>query len=144
MKIALAADHGGFALKEKVKAWLEAEGADVLDLGTHSEEPVDYPVYGVKAAEAVVGGDAEKGIAFCGTGIGISIAANKVRGARCALCASETMARLAAAHNQANIIALGGRTTTFDEAKAYIEAWLDTPPDPAERHARRVRMLTEL
>lgn len=144
MRIALASDHGGFELKEQVKPWLKGQGCEVIDLGTDSEEPVDYPDYGVKLAKFVVGGEAEKGIVFCGSGIGISIAANKVRGARCALCSSETMAKLASAHNQANILALGGRTTTFEEAKAYINAWLNTPPDQGERHLRRVRKLTEL
>ena len=144
MKIALASDHGGFELKEQIKEWLEKQGYDVLDLGTHSTDSVDYPDYGVRIAETVVSGEAEKGIAFCGTGIGISIAANKIRGVRCALCASEDMAMLASSHNQANIIALGGRTTTFEEAQTYIQTWLNTPPDLGERHVRRVNKLTEL
>ncbi|HVI42355.1 MAG TPA: RpiB/LacA/LacB family sugar-phosphate isomerase, partial [Anaerovoracaceae bacterium] len=92
MKIALAADHGGFELKEKVKEYLQQKGYDVLDLGIHIEESVDYPNYGKACGEAVMRGDAERGIAVCGTGIGISIAANKVKGIRCALCTSLFMA----------------------------------------------------
>lgn len=144
MKIALASDHGGFELKEQVKVWLAERGWEVVDLGTDSEASTDYPLYGEKCAKYVVSGQAEKGIVFCGTGVGISIAANKVKGARCALCANETLAELGASHNQANLIALGGRTTRIEEARAIIEKWLDTPADPGERHLRRVKMLNEM
>jgi ribose 5-phosphate isomerase B len=144
MKIALASDHGGFELKESVKNWLSEQGYEVADLGTDDESSVDYPPYGVKCAEYVVAGKADKGIVFCGTGIGISIAANKVKGARCALCTSETLAELAASHNQANLIALGGRTTTATEARAYIQRWLATPPDLGPRHVHRVALINAL
>ena len=111
MKIAVASDHGGFALKELVKKHLEERGAEVLDLGTHSEESVDYPIYGKRCAEAVASGEADLGVVCCGIGIGISIAANKVKGIRCGLCTSVEMAHLTKQHNNANMIALGGRTT---------------------------------
>jgi ribose 5-phosphate isomerase B len=141
MRIALASDHGGFELKTKVAEYLQSSGIEVSDLGTHSDESTDYPIWAKKCAEAVVSGEADKGIVFCGTGVGVSIAANKVRGARCALVTSDTMARLAAEHNQANLLALGGRTTSFEEAKSYIGTWLAAPPDLSERHVRRVAML---
>ncbi|MDR1953232.1 MAG: ribose 5-phosphate isomerase B [Clostridiales Family XIII bacterium] len=144
MRIAIASDHGGFSLKEDLRQYLKGEGHDVVDLGTDSEASVDYPIYGQKCAQYVVDGKADKGIVLCGTGIGISIAANKVKGARCALCTSETLAELAANHNAANLIALGGRTTSFDEAVTYIEKWLSTPFDGGERHVKRVNMLNEL
>jgi ribose 5-phosphate isomerase B len=144
MKIALAADHGGWELKEQVKALLEERGYETEDLGTHSSASVDYPPYGVACAEAVVGGRAEKGLVFCGSGIGISMAANKVKGARCALVTSVEHAELAAAHNHANLLALGGRLTTPQEAIRYIEAWLATAEDHSERHERRVEELNSL
>jgi ribose 5-phosphate isomerase B len=144
MKIVLASDHGGFELKTKIGEYLKASGIEVSDLGVYSEESTDYPVWGRKCAEAVMAGDADKGIVFCGTGIGISIAANKVKGIRCALVTSEFMAEMAAAHNQANMLALGGRTTSPQDAKLYIDAWLNTPPDLAERHVKRVNMLNAM
>ena len=111
MKIAVAADHGGYKLKEKVKEHLLERGIEVEDLGTHSEESVDYPIYGKLCGEAVASGQADLGVVVCGTGIGISIAANKVHGIRCGLCTSVEMAHLTKQHNNANILALGGRTT---------------------------------
>ena len=126
MKIAAASDHGGFALKEEVKKHLMERGIEVLDLGTHSEESVDYPVYGKACGEAVASGKADLGIVVCGTGIGISIAANKVKGIRCGLCTSVEMARLTKQHNNANILALGGRTTETGLAMKIVDAWLDT------------------
>jgi len=143
MKIALAADHGGFALKENIKAALIEKGHEILDLGTNGEESVDYPVFGKACAEAVAKGEAERGIVCCGTGIGISIAANKVKGIRCAIATSEEYARLAAEHNHANMLALGGRFTDTEEALRYIDIWLATPWGEA-RHTRRVAMLNEM
>jgi ribose 5-phosphate isomerase B len=140
----MASDHGGFALKEGLKSYLTGEGHEIVDLGTDSEDSTDYPIYGEKCAEYVVSGKAEKGIVLCGTGIGISIAANKVKGARCALCASEILAELAANHNDANLIALGGRTTSLEDAVKYTKKWLATAFDGGERHVRRVKMLTEM
>jgi ribose 5-phosphate isomerase B len=144
IRIALASDHGGFELKAELLRYLEDEGYDVVDLGTYSEESTDYPVWGKKCAEFVVSGDADKGIVLCGTGIGISIAANKVHGARCALVTSAQMAKMAAEHNQANILALGGRTTSLSDAKEFVNVWLGTEPDTASRHVKRVEMLNEM
>ncbi|MGN0718265.1 MAG: ribose 5-phosphate isomerase B [Anaerovoracaceae bacterium] len=143
MKIAAASDHGGFALKEEVKKHLMERGIEVLDLGTHSEESVDYPVYGKACGEAVASGKADLGIVVCGTGIGISIAANKVKGIRCGLCTSVEMARLTKQHNNANILALGGRTTETGLAMKIVDAWLDTEFEGG-RHQRRVDLLDQM
>ena len=139
-KIAVASDHGGFALKETIKTHLIERGFDVSDLGTHSEESVDYPVYGKACAEAVASGEAELGVVCCGTGIGISIAANKAKGIRCGLCTSVEMAHLTKQHNNANMIALGGRTTEPELALAIVDEWLDTEFEGG-RHQRRIDML---
>ena len=109
MKIAVVCDHTGIALKEEVKKYLHSLGMEVIDLGTDSEKSVDYPVYGEICADAVVSGEADRGIAICGTGIGISIAANKIKGIRCALCTDVNMAELSRKHNDANMIAIGSR-----------------------------------
>ena len=143
MKIAVASDHGGFALKEEVKKHLMERGIEVLDLGTHSEESVDYPVYGRACGEAVASGTADLGIVVCGTGIGISIAANKVKGIRCGLCTSVEMARLTKQHNNANILALGGRTTETSLAMEIVDAWLDTEFEGG-RHQRRIDLLDQM
>ena len=143
MIIAVASDHGGFALKEEVKKHLMERGLEVLDLGTHSEESVDYPVYGKAFGEAVASGKADLGIVVCGTGIGISIAANKVKGIRCGLCTSVEMARLTKQHNNANILALGGRTTETGLAMEIVDAWLDTEFEGG-RHLRRTDMLDQM
>jgi ribose 5-phosphate isomerase B len=128
-------------LKEQLIPYLRERGHDIVDLGTDSADSVDYPVFGQKCAEYVVSGEAERGIVMCGTGIGISIAANKTKGARCALVASNEMAELASSHNKANLLALGGRTTSASDAARWIDLWLATPFDGGERHARRVALL---
>jgi ribose 5-phosphate isomerase B len=143
MKIALASDHGGFGLKSYIKRHLEGRGVETLDLGAPSEESVDYPVYGRACGEAVASGRADLGVVCCGTGIGISIAANKVKGVRCALCASVEMADMAKRHNNANIISLGGRLLDPATAAAITDAWLDAPFEGG-RHARRVDMLDSM
>ena len=143
MKIAAASDHGGFSLKEEVKKHLMERGIEVLDLGTHSEESVDYPVYGKACGEAVASGKADLGIVVCGTGIGISIAANKVKGIRCGLCTYVEMARLTKQHNNANILALGGRTTETGLAMEIVDTWLDTEFEGG-RHQRRVNLLDQM
>lgn len=143
MKIAVASDHGGFKLKEEVKAHLLERGLEVLDLGTHNEDSVDYPAYGKACGEAVVSGRADVGIVVCGTGIGISIAANKVKGVRCGLCTSVEMATLTKQHNNANVLALGGRTTETGLAMQIVDAWLDTEFEGG-RHQRRVDMLDQM
>lgn len=143
VKLALAGDHGGFALKEAVKRALAEQGYEVLDLGTDSDASVDYPIFAKKCADAVAAGRADKGVVFCGTGIGVSMAANKVKGIRCALITSDEYARLAAEHNDANMIALGGRFTTEADALRYIGIWL-AAPFGGGRHARRVAELNEM
>jgi len=143
VKIVLAADHGGYQLKEAVKAALTELGYEITDLGTESEAAVDYPVYGKMAGELVASGQAERGIVFCGAGIGISIAANKVRGVRCAVAVDDDRVRLASAHNHANMLALGGRFVSVEDALRYVDIWLNTPWD-GDRHERRVSMLDEM
>ena len=143
MRIAIASDHGGFELKEIIKKHLEERGLEVADLGTNSDASVDYPVYGKACGEAVVNGEADCGIVVCGTGIGISIAANKVKGVRCGLCTSVEMAQLTKQHNNANVLALGGRTTPAELALQIVDAWLDTEFEGG-RHERRTGMLDEM
>lgn len=143
MKIIVASDHGGFQLKEAIKDYLASlEEIQVVDMGTHSEDSVDYPEYGHKCAEAVAEGQADRGIVCCGTGIGISIAANKVQGIRCALCTSVEMAEMTRKHNDANMLALGGRTTDRDLAMAITKVWLETDFEGG-RHQRRIDMLNQ-
>ena len=143
MKIAVASDHGGYKLKEYIKSHLIDRGLEVEDLGTFSDESVDYPVYGKECGEAVASGKADLGVVCCGTGIGISIAANKVKGVRCGLCTSVEMAHLTKQHNNANMIALGGRTTSLELAVAIVDEWLDTEFEGG-RHQRRVDMLDKM
>ncbi len=140
MIIALASDHGGFELKEYIKTLLDEH--KILDLGTESEVSVDYSDYGIKAGEAVASGKADMGIIVCGTGIGISIAANKVKGIRCALCHCPEYARLSREHNNANILALGGRFLTKDQAENIIKTWLSTPFE-GDRHVRRLNKISK-
>ena len=143
MKIALGSDHGGYALKKYIEQHLHERGIETIDLGTDSEESVDYPVYGKLTAEAVAEGKADLGMVFCGTGIGISIAANKVKGIRCAVVTSVETAKLAKQHNNANVLALGGRTTPPELAKEITDAWLDAKFEGG-RHQRRVSMLDDM
>ncbi|MGI6211459.1 MAG: ribose 5-phosphate isomerase B [Anaerovoracaceae bacterium] len=143
MKIVIASDHGGFTLKNQVAEHLKERGIEVEDLGTYTEDSVDYPIYGKKCAEAVASGQGDLGMVFCGTGIGISIAANKVRGIRCALCTSTEMASFAKRHNNANMLALGGRTTPVELANRITDIWLDEEFEGG-RHARRVGELDEM
>jgi len=140
VKIVLAADHGGYQLKEAVKAALTERGYEITDLGTENEAAVDYPVFGKMAGEYVASGKAERGIVICGAGIGISMAANKVHGVRCAVAVDDERVRLASAHNHANMLALGGRFIGVEEALRYVDVWLNTPWEGG-RHERRVSML---
>ena len=137
MKIAVGADHGGFLLKEEIKKFLLDEGYEVVDVGTYSEESVDYPEYGYKVARLVASGEVDKGVIMCGTGIGISISANKVKGIRAALVTNEYMAEMAARHNDANILAMGGRVITPEIGKRLVKIWLQTSFDGG-RHQRRI------
>lgn len=124
--IAIASDHGGFELKERIVKYLKEKGYQFEDLGTFNTDSVDYPDYGVKAAEGVAQGKYDKGIVICGTGIGISIAANKVHGIRAALCTNSYMARMSREHNDSNILALGGRVVGDQLAIDIVETWLNT------------------
>jgi len=140
MKISLGTDHAGFKLKEKVKALLESLGHEVVDFGTFSEEPVDYPVFVRPAAEAVGRGECERGIVFGGSGNGEAMSANKVRGVRCALCWNEEVARLSRRHNDANVLSLGERVIPEETALAIVRVWLTTEFEGG-RHAKRIAQL---
>ncbi|MBS1852228.1 MAG: ribose 5-phosphate isomerase B [Acidobacteria bacterium] len=143
MKIALGADHAGFELKEKIKAYLAGKGISVADHGTHSTESVDYPDYARVVGEEVVAKQADYGILVCGAGIGMSIAANKVPGVRAANIHSEVEAQLSREHNNANILALGGRLLDEATALQIVERWLSTPFSGG-RHERRVEKISAL
>ncbi len=143
MKIVIASDHGGFDLKEIIKDSLIKKGYNVVDLGTNSIESVDYPDYGCKAAQMVASKEADKGIVVCGTGIGISISANKVKGIRCALCSDVYSAKMARAHNDSNMLALGGRVVGRDLALEIVNAWL-TGEFEGGRHERRVNKMMKI
>lgn len=138
--IALASDHAGYALKAVLADELRRQGHQVIDLGPDSEASVDYPDFGRALGEAVAAGRAEKGIAMCGSGIGISIAVNRIAGVRCALVTSGLMARLARQHNDANCIALGSRIIGIDTARDCVREFLETPFEGG-RHAGRVAKL---
>ena len=142
MKIGLGCDHGGYELKEKVKSHLEKKGYEVLDLGCHSTESVNYPVYGKAVGEAVAKKEADYGVVICGTGIGISIAANKVKGVRAALCMNTTMARLTREHNDANVLAFGARMVGDVLALEMVDTFLTTAFEGG-RHVARVEMLED-
>ena len=143
MKISLGCDHGGYALKEHIKAYLESKGHEVVDCGTYSTDSCDYPIFGEAAARKVQSGECERGIVICTTGIGISIAANKVRGIRCAHCADALEAELCRRHNNANMIAIGAGFTGPKLANAMVSAFLSTEFEGG-RHARRVAMMDEI
>lgn len=141
MKIALAADHAGYALKDELAAWLLDQGHEVTDLGTNNADSVDYPQFGRKLAKAIARGDAERGIAVCGSGIGISIAVNREAKARCARVDDPLSAALAREHNDANVLALGARLIGGDMARACVAAFLGTD-FAGGRHQRRVDQLS--
>ena len=143
MRIAVAADHAGYVLKDELAAWLREAGHDVTDLGTNGPESVDYPEYGAKLARAVGSGEAERGIAVCGSGIGIAIAVNRFAECRCAQVNEPLSAELARTHNDANVIALGARLIGSDMARACVSAFLDTT-FAGGRHQRRVDQLSSL
>ena len=141
MRIALAADHAGFAMKKEIAAWLAETGHEVVDLGTNTAESVDYPEYGAKLARAIAAGQAERGVAICGSGIGIAIAINREPKCRCARVDDLLSAALAREHNDANVIALGARLIGIDMARACIAAFLGTDFGGG-RHQRRVDQLS--
>ena len=140
--IALGCDHGGYALMQSVKAHLDELGLEYKDFGTYSTDSCDYPVYAKAAANAVASGECEKGILICGTGIGISIAANKVKGIRAALCSDCFSAEMSRRHNDANMLAMGARVLGEGLALKIVDIFLNTPFDGG-RHARRVDMIED-
>lgn len=143
MKIVLACDHGGFLLKEAIKEHLTTNAYNIVDIGVYNTDSVDYPEYGKKAAEMVAKGEADRGIIICGTGIGISIAANKVKGIRCALCTNEFMAKMSRLHNDANMLALGERVLGKGVALSIVDAWLSSEFEGG-RHENRVNKIMDI
>ena len=139
--IAIGCDHGGFKLKQAVMKHLEERGLEYKDYGTYSDESCDYPVYGKAVANAVASSECDRGIIICGTGIGISIAANKIRGIRAALCGDCFSAEATRLHNDANILAMGARVVGEGLALKIVDIFLDTPFSGDERHRRRISML---
>ena len=142
MRIALGADHGGFELKNKIANYLKENNFEVIDFGTNSTDSVNYPVFAKLVGDSVVKKESDFGILICGTGIGISIAANKIKGIRCALSTNTTMARLSREHNNANILALGSRIIGDLLALEMVETFLSTPFQD-ERHLVRINMLED-
>lgn len=143
MKIALGCDHAAYELKEAVKAKMEKEGHTIIDVGTDSTESVDYPKYGHAVGKAVASGEAERGIAICGSGIGISIACNKVPGIRAALCTSVEMAEMCRRHNNANVVCMGARMISQELAFDIIDTWMTTDFEGG-KHLRRINEIEDL
>jgi ribose 5-phosphate isomerase B len=143
MIIGIGSDHGGFDLKEEMISFLKENGYQVKDFGTHSKESVDYPDFGRVVGEAVVAGEIDRGVVICGTGIGISISANKVKGVRAALCGDVYSARMSREHNNANVLAMGGRVLGVDLAKEILSTYLKSEFQGG-RHERRVNKIAEI
>jgi ribose 5-phosphate isomerase B len=143
VRVAIGSDHAGFRLKEELKAFLAEEGHEVLDVGTDSDAPVDYPAFCHAAARRAVDGTADRAIVLGGSGQGEQIVANKVRGVRAALCNDLYLARLSRAHNDANVLAIGGRVVAPELAKEIVRLWLSTPFDGG-RHARRLEQIAKI
>ena len=142
MKIAIGSDHAGFLYKEKIKEFLIKLGHDVKDFGTNSDAAVDYPLFIRPTAEAVARGECERGVVLGGSGNGEAIVANRVKGVRCALCWNVESARLGRLHNDANVISIGERMVSAEEAEAIVDTWLTTPFEGG-RHIRRIQMIDE-
>ena len=143
MRIYLGSDHGGFELKQKITEYLQAKSYEVEDIGCHTDESCDYPVFGAEVAKQVVGNEGSLGIAICGSGLGISMAANKVKGARAAHVNSAELAELARKHNGANILTMGERTKFYDPWEKIVDTFLNTEPEEG-RHERRRGQLDAL
>ena len=143
MKIAVGSDHAGYRLKGEVAALIQEAGHEVSDLGTHSEESVDYPDFAVKVARAVTGGEADLGILVCGTGLGMAIAANKVKGIRAVTCGDTFSARASREHNDANVLCIGARVTGGGLALEIVKTWLESEFQGG-RHARRVQKIADI
>lgn len=143
MKIVIGNDHVALEMKLQIKEYLEQKGIEVIDVGTDSPERCDYPVYGEKAAKMVVSGEADCGILICGTGIGISLSANKINGIRACVCSEPYSARLSKQHNNTNILAFGARVIGIELAKMIVDEWLNASFEGG-RHQRRIDMLNEI
>lgn len=143
MKIAIGNDHTAVAMKNHITKYLEEQGHEIINFGTDSEERCDYPIYGKKVADAVASGQCERGILICGTGIGISLAANKVKGIRAAVCSESYSARLTRQHNNANIIAFGARVVGEATAEAIVDAFIGAEYE-GDRHQKRIDMITAI
>lgn len=143
MKIAIANDHSAVDMKNHIKKYIEAKGYEMVDFGTNSNESCDYPVYGKKVADAIVSGECDLGVLICGTGIGISLAANKVKGIRAAVCSEGYSARLTRQHNNANIIAFGARVVDIPTAETIVDEFLGAEFEGG-RHQKRVDLITAI
>ncbi len=143
MKVAIGSDHAGFEYKEMIKKYLEEKGFEVIDKGTYSNERTDYPIYAEKVAKAVANGEADRGILICGTGIGMSITANKIKGVRAALCQNDFMAKMARKHNNSNILCLGQRVVGTDHALSIVDTFFSTDFEGG-RHKDRINLISEI
>lgn len=143
MKLVIGSDHVGYDYKEEIKSYLEEKGIEIIDVGTHSSEKFDYPISGYKAAKLVVDGEVDGGILICGTGVGISLAANKVKGIRACVCSEPYSAGLSKRHNNSNIIAFGARVVGIELAKMIVDTWLNAKYEGG-RHSKRVDMISEI
>lgn len=141
MKIAIGCDHAAYTFKEEIKAYLAEKGHTLIDKGCYSAERADYPDHGIAVGEAVTSGEAERGVVICGSGIGISIAANKVKGVRCALCSEPLSARLSRNHNDANVLAMGARLIGLEMGKAIVDEWLVAEFEGG-RHVGRIEKIS--
>lgn len=144
MRIAIGCDHGGYELKEKIVSYLKENGHEVEDFGTNSTESCDYPMYGRKVGKAVADGECDRGIVICTTGIGISIAANRIKGVRAAVCTDPYMAQMTREHNNANVLALGANIVGYGLAIKILDVFLNTEFSEGERHKRRIALIDEL
>jgi ribose 5-phosphate isomerase B len=142
MKISLGSDHAGFEYKQAIAEMLSTQGHEVIDCGTHSADSTDYPLWCIPAAEKVANGEADKGIVFGGSGNGEAIAANKVKGVRCAIAWSDDTARLGSEHNNANVLSIGERMVSLETAKRLVDIWLSTPFEGG-RHLKRIEELAK-
>ena len=143
MKISIASDHAAYNEKQEIIKYLLDKRLDILDLGTNSEESVDYPIFGQRVAESIIDKKADRGIVICGTGIGISIAANRYKNIRATLCNTPEHAEMARKHNDSNVLALGGRTTNLDDLKCIVDVWLSTDFEGG-RHQKRINLIEKV
>jgi len=143
LRIIIGSDHAGFPLKEDVREFLSEMGLEVLDVGTYSDESVDYPDFGAKVAEKVSSGEFARGILVCGSGVGMTIVANKFSGVRAVMCLDRETARMSRKHNDTNVLVLAGRRTDIETAKVIITTWLETEFE-GERHSRRLNKVTDI